>query len=273
MITVSQSRSGNAGKSGRHGRMHQFSHNRWFRRLIVWGVLCAIYELAAKAAGPFFLPTLESIFGSFGPLWASGAISAVAYALLQLAIGFSLSVVVGVPLGLAMGASPIVDYVAGMYVKALFVTSLVAVLPLLIVIFGFGLAFRVAVVFLFAVFFIVLETASGVRNVDPNLKLVGAALCASPFKIATAITAKSALPFIFTGARLGLANAFGGMILAELWVARDLGLTLTQLGLNRDLGKYFALILLVTLIAGIAAAFLKWLEIMATPALRARRIH
>jgi ABC-type nitrate/sulfonate/bicarbonate transport system permease component len=110
------------------------------------------------------------------------------------------------------------------------------------------------------VFFIILNTAAGVRNVDNNLQAMGRAFGASRLKRTVAISVPSSLPFIIAGIRLGLANAFSGMILAELWVTRGLGLTLNNLGLNRDLPKFFALVLIVTLIAAFSAAVLKMLE-------------
>ena len=55
-----------------------------------------------------------------------------------------------------------------MYVRALFVTSLEALLPFLILVSGSGLQLRVTVVFLFAVLYITMNTAAGVRNVDPG---------------------------------------------------------------------------------------------------------
>lgn len=238
----------------------RLSDRRWFRRVVVWGALAVLYEICAYWAGAYFLPTIQSILqggydlardGSLGDLWA---------ALVHLVIGFALAIVVGVPVGVAMGSSKLVDYVVGMYVKALFVTSLAAVLPLLIILFGFGMTFRVSVVFLFSVFFIVLNTAAGVRHVDKNLHAMGSAFGASRLKRTVAISIPSSLPFIIAGIRLGLANAFSGMILAELWVTRGLGLTLNNLGLNRDLPKFFALVLIVTLIAALSAGLLKVLE-------------
>lgn len=252
-------------------KVHRLTHNRWFRRLVVWGVLAGLYEGAAYAAGPFFLPTLEAIVRGGIALAVDGAFSTVWAALLHMVFGYLLAVWIGIPLGIAIGASRLVDYVVGMYVKALFVTSLVAVLPLMIIIFGFGLAFRVAVVFLFAVFFIILNTAAGVREVDPQMLAMGQAFCASRLKRTIAIIVPSSIPFIVSGMRLGLANAFSGMILAELWITRDLGLIMTQLGHNRDLPKFFALVVVVTLLAAFSAAGLKWVEHRLTPWAAARR--
>ncbi|HEX7106534.1 MAG TPA: ABC transporter permease subunit [Acidothermaceae bacterium] len=244
---------------------------RWFRRLVVWSFLAAVYQVVAYIVGPFYLPTLQAIIGGAIDLGRDGSLTTMASALVQMVIGFALSIVVGIPLGVAMGASRLVDYVLGFYVKGMFVTSLIAVLPLLIIVFGFGLAYRVSVVFLFAVFFIILNTAAGVRDVDPQLVAMGRAFGASRWRRAATITLPSALPFAIAGIRIGLANAFGGMILAELWIARDFGQIMLGLAYNRDLPKFLALLVIVTLLASFSAAGLKAFEKWLTPWSRSTR--
>ena len=238
----------------------RLSRRRWFRRLVVWGGLLVIYQILAMIAGPFYLPTVPAIVDAIVQVATDGTIDNLWAAFLHLAIGFALAVVVGIPVGVLMGSNVLVDYVLGMYVRALFVTSLVAVLPLLIIIFGYELAFRAAVVFLFSVFFIILNTAAGVRDVPAGLVLMSKAFAAGRFKRALSISIPSAMPFIVTGLRLALANAFTGMILAELWVTRGLGLILTNLGNNRDLPRYFALIIIITAFAAGSASLVKLAE-------------
>lgn len=236
------------------------TERRWFQRLIVWGALIGLYQLAAMAAGDFFLPRVESILGGIVELISDGRLLVVGRSIRQMLAGFGLAIAVGIPFGLAMGNFRLMDYVAGMYVNALFVMSLVALLPLLIIVFGVGFQFRTAVVFLFAVFFIILQTAAGVRAVDRRLIWTAKAFGAGTLKRFLTVIIPSSIPFIATGLRLGLANAFSGMILAEIWVIRDTGQILENLGLNRDLPKFFGMIVIITAIAAASAAGLKSLE-------------
>jgi NitT/TauT family transport system permease protein len=171
----------------------------------------------------------------------------------HLLMGFGLAAAVGIPVGMAMGRSFVVDQVVGMYVRGLFVTSLAAVLPLLIIIFGVDLRFRIAVVFLFSVFFIVVNTAAGARAVPRQLMRTAEAFCISPLRRFSSIVLPSSLPYVIVGLRLGIANAFTGMVLAELWVSRGTGAVLEGLGRNRDLPPFFAMVLLVTLLAAFSA--------------------
>jgi NitT/TauT family transport system permease protein len=171
----------------------------------------------------------------------------------HLLMGFGLAALVGIPVGMAMGRSFVIDQVVGMYVRGLFVTSLAAVLPLLIIVFGVDLRFRIAVVFLFSVFFIVVNVAAGARAVPRQLMRTAEAFCISPLRRFTTIVLPSSLPYVVVGLRLGIANAFTGMVLAELWVSRGTGAVLEGLGRNRDLPPFFAMVLLVTLLAALSA--------------------
>ncbi len=227
---------------------------------MVWGFLIGLYELAALAVGDFFLPRLAEILAASGDLAKEGHLLTLAGSLRQMLAGFGLAAAVGIPIGLVMGMWRLLDYVLGMYVNALFVMSLVALLPLLIIVFGVGFSFRVAVVFLFSLFFIILATADGVRAVDRGLLWTARAFNAGQLRRFTSVVVPSSLPFIVAGLRLGLANAFSGMILAELWVVRDTGELLLQFGRNRDLPQFLALVLMITLLASFAATLLKALE-------------
>jgi NitT/TauT family transport system permease protein len=200
-----------------------------------------------------------------------GRLGTLAVSLEHLLIGFALAAAVGIPLGIAMGRSFVADQLIGMYVRGLFVTSLAAVLPLLIIVFGVSLRFRIAVVFLFAVFFIVVNTAAGARAVPAALMRTAEAFGVSPLRRFTTVVLPSAVPYIVVGLRLGVANAFSGMVLAELWVKRGTGASLAGLGANRDLPRFFALVLLITAIAalfayGIRAAerrLMPWAQVVA----------
>jgi ABC-type nitrate/sulfonate/bicarbonate transport system permease component len=227
--------------------------NKWVQRAIVWGALLAIYEVAAIAAGDFYLPGVEEIVGGFFEIVREGRLGVLAESMTHLLMGFGLAAVVGIPVGMAMGRSFVVDQVVGMYVRGLFVTSLAAVLPLLIIIFGVDLRFRIAVVFLFSVFFIVVNVAAGARAVPRQLMRTAEAFCIGPLRRFTTIVLPSSLPYVVVGLRLGIANAFTGMVLAELWVSRGTGAVLEGLGRNRDLPPFFAMVLLVTLLAALSA--------------------
>jgi ABC-type nitrate/sulfonate/bicarbonate transport system permease component len=241
------------------------TQNKWVQRAIVWTALLAIYELLALAVGDFYLPRIEQVATASVDLVHDGRVPIVLNSLGHLLLGSAIAAVVGIPLGLAMGRSKIVDSVAGMYVRGLFVTPLVAVLPLLIILFGVSFRFRIVVVFLFCVFFVVVYTATGAKAVPPSLLETAEAFGVSRLKSFRQVIIPSAMPHIFVGLRLGLANAFGGMITSELWVSQGTGRILSALGRNRDLPPFFALVIVITVIAGFSGFLIKYLERRLTP--------
>jgi NitT/TauT family transport system permease protein len=241
--------------AGAGARTHRrkLTGNKWVQRAIVWGALLVLYQLAALADGEFYLPTLQEIADGFAKIVRDGRLPTVAQSLEHLLVGFAIAAAVGIPVGMAMGRSFIVDQVIGMYVRGLFVTSLAAVLPLLIILFGVSFKFRIVVVFLFSVFFIIVNTAAGARAVPNSLMTTAEAYCVGRLRRFTTVVLPSSLPYIVVGLRLGIANAFTGRVLAELWVSHGTGAVLEGLGRNRDLGPFFAMVLLITFLAALAA--------------------
>jgi ABC-type nitrate/sulfonate/bicarbonate transport system permease component len=236
------------------------TENKWAQRAIVWGALLLLYEIAAYLAGDFYLATIQDIVGGFVQIVEDGRLTVVAESLEHLLVGFALAVAVGVPVGVAMGRSFVVDQVVGMYVRGLFVTSLAALLPLLIIVFGVGFRFQVAVVFLFSVFFVIVNSAAGARDVPRQLMRTAEAFCVSPARRFTSVVLPSSLPYIVIGLRLAIANAYTGMVLAELWVGVGTGGILKNMGQNRDLPKFFAMVLLVTALAAFSSYAIRVIE-------------
>lgn len=238
----------------------RWHESKWVQRAIVWGALLVIYELLAIILGDFYLATLEDIVSGFVQIVEDGRLTTVAESLEHLLVGFALAAAVGIPIGVAMGRSFVVDQVIGMYVRGLFVTSLAALLPLLIILFGVGFRFQVAVVFLFSVFFVIVNAAAGARAVPRQLMRTAEAFCVSPLRRFTTVVLPSSLPYIVVGLRLAIANAYTGMVLAELWVGVGTGGILKNMGQNRDLPKFFAMVLLITALAAFSSYLIRVLE-------------
>jgi ABC-type nitrate/sulfonate/bicarbonate transport system permease component len=223
-------------------------HRAWFQRALTWGALLVLWEWFARSVGPFFFPSLGSVVEGYSLVLTDGSLLLVAQSFQQMFVGFGLAVLIGVPLGLLIGTFRTVEWLVGPYVNILFVTSLAAVLPFLILVFGTGFEFRVATVFLFSIFYIIINPANGVRSIDRGVVEMARSFNANPLKQFVAITFPGALPFIVAGLRLGLGQAIQGMIIAELWVTLGTGRKLVTLGLDRDLGEFFALASVVVVV-------------------------
>ncbi|HLG69749.1 MAG TPA: ABC transporter permease [Chloroflexota bacterium] len=139
--------------------------------------------------------------------------------LLTLVSGFGLSMLVGVPLGIAMGRARTLEYVIDPYVSFLYALPHVALVPLMVIWFGFNLQFRLAYVFVSAVFPAIINTMVGVKNVDQELLDAGRAFCASERQVLRTIVLPSAVPYIFAGGRQALSSAWVGVVVSEILAA------------------------------------------------------
>jgi ABC-type nitrate/sulfonate/bicarbonate transport system permease component len=230
-------------------------------RIVAYSALLLVWQVTAMIRGPFFLPTIGEVLAAVPTLVSEGYVGTLAGSLEQLVIGFSLSLLIAIPLGALMGASKVIDAALTPFVDALYVTSKESLLPLLIIIFGAGMGYLVSVVVFFAVFFPIMNTAAGVRYVEGSLAEMSRAFCTSKWRTYTRIYLPAAAPFVVAGIRLGLGMAIKGMVVAELWISIGTGHLLRQFGALRELDLYFALAILVILVALIADKLLQLVEV------------
>jgi NitT/TauT family transport system permease protein len=166
-----------------------------------------------------------------------------------LAAGFGLSLLLGVTLGLAIGRSRFAEALFEPHINALYATPQVALTPLLMMWLGLGLAVKVAVVFLFAFFPILINTASGAKNVSASMVEVGRAYLASRSQILLKIIFPAALPFIMAGVRIAVGRGLVGMIVAELFTAiTGLGAMLSLYGNIFETAKMFVVIIVLAML-------------------------
>jgi NitT/TauT family transport system permease protein len=144
---------------------------------------------------------------------------AIVDSLTALVIGFVLAAVVGTAIGFAMGWSRLFGRTFDPYVSALYVIPIASLVPAIIVWFGLDLTARVLVIFLFAVFEILLSAQAGVRNVDRSFVDVARTFGARQRDVMRKVVLPASLPFVFVGLRMGASRAVKGMVLAEMLFA------------------------------------------------------
>lgn len=181
-------------------------------------VFAAVWELYALELHSLLIPTFsQTMRGLFqlvfvtGELWEPLFISNQA-----LVIGYLLAVIIGVPVGLAMGRAKWLENIADPYIKLMLAVPVAPLIPIIMMALGLGIVSRVCVIFFFAVVFITVNTRAGVRNVDPWLIEMAKSFGASEYQIWRKILAPGALPAIMAGLRIGLGRAVAGMVIVEL---------------------------------------------------------
>ncbi len=139
--------------------------------------------------------------------------------LVVLSLGLLLAVAAGIPLGVAVARWPLLEHATDPYINALYATPTVALIPIIVLWLGFQTQAKVALVFLFCVFPILINTYQGVRSVDRRLLEVARAFCSTEWATWRDVILPSALPFILAGIRLAIGRGLVGMVVAEFYTS------------------------------------------------------
>jgi NitT/TauT family transport system permease protein len=138
----------------------------------------------------------------------------------QCIIGFALSVVIGVGLGILLALSRLFHECVYPLIVAFQVVPKVALAPLFIVWFGLGTTSRVLLAFVIAFFPMIVNTYVGIQSTDPIMVRMARSFSASRLTIFFKIELPTALPFIFAGLKIGMTFAVIGIIVAEFVTAQ-----------------------------------------------------
>ncbi|EPH45175.1 ABC transporter permease [Streptomyces aurantiacus] len=206
----------------------------WPYQLLTFALFAAVWELYARQRGGLLLPGFAETARATVDLLGEAELWRALYVSNQaLALGFGIAVVAGVPAGIVLGRFRLVERYADVYLNILLVTPMAAIIPLLVMSVGVGLASRVLLVAVFSIVMVVVNSRTGVRQVDPSLIEMARSFGAGERQIWARILLPGALPAIMTGVRLGIGRAVTGMVIVELLMVSDGlgGLILTYRGL------------------------------------------
>jgi len=210
---------------------------RFSKRALVSTLSVSIFLLVWEAAprlhlvDPFYTSQPSRIAAASVEIIRSAVfLRDVSVSLLEFASGFSLALVAGVPIGLLLGAFPMLRYLLDPPVMAIYATPELALLPIIVVWLGIGMESKIAVVFVAAVIPILVNSIAGVREVDRSLVLAARSFCARRRDIFAKVILPSSLPAVMIGIRLGLSRAVLGVVVAEMYVS--------QAGVGNEIMRY-----------------------------------
>jgi ABC-type nitrate/sulfonate/bicarbonate transport system permease component len=228
-------------------------------------IFLSVWELVGNTLGlinPMFMSAPSLIFKAAIQLFASGEIYNDLYVSgLEFGWGYLLSVVVGVPFGIACGWYKKFAYIFDPFINAMNATPRVALLPLVIIWLGIGILSKVGIIFLGAVFPILINARDGVKTTPYNLLTAARSFGASEWQIFKSVVLPSTLPFILTGLRLGVGRALIGVMVGELYAATaGIGFMITVAGATFQTDKVFVGVLIFAISGMIAMELLTRLE-------------
>jgi NitT/TauT family transport system permease protein len=200
-------------------RRRKFSRNKVFRRVLPWLVVAAIFLIwqllvVAFRIEPFVLPSPSAIFAA-GWQWHTIILDNAWQTFLTTAIGFFFAILFGLVMGVAIGSSSLIY--DGFYPALVGFNTIpkVAVVPILIIWFGVGSIPAIITAFLLSFFPILVNVATGIATVEPELQDVLRALGASKWQTIRKVGLPRAMPYFFASLKVAITVAFVGSIIAE----------------------------------------------------------
>jgi NitT/TauT family transport system permease protein len=189
-------------------------------RIVSLIVVLGGWEYFGRQVNPVLFTYPTAVASAAVKMIASGELwKYLSQSLIVLGAGLALAVVFGIALGVVMARFWVIDVALDTYITALYSIPSVALVPVLVLWIGFEISAKIAVVFLFTFFPMVINTYQGVKNVDAHLLEVGRAFRCSERQLWGNIILPAALPFIVAGLRLSIGRGLIGMVLADLYTA------------------------------------------------------
>jgi len=228
--------------------------------LLLWQFLP--YFVPMQEGTKLFFTVPSQIVGTLWQLFASGAIWApLGVSSTAFAIGLAFAIAAGLPLGILLGRSATLAAMFDPFITAFNATPRLVFLPLLMLWFGIGLWSKVAIVFLGALFPLLINTYEGVRNADKLLINVVRAFGAGELDIARLVVVPNALPFIVVGLRLAIGRAVLGVVVAEFFGAQDgLGVVMVRAASSFKVDVVFAGLIVFAALSLAMTGLVKLLE-------------
>jgi ABC-type nitrate/sulfonate/bicarbonate transport system permease component len=247
-------------------------HRTALTRLIAVVAFLGLWEWAVRSGSvsPLFLSSpivvMERLIDVFATgiiwphLWASGKVAL---------IGFGIAVAIGVPLGILMGRNRLARDTLEPFIMAKYSAPTVAFLPLLILWLGIDLWSKVALVALGAVFVIIINTETGVSNVDRRLIETARSFCARERDILLKVVLPAALPFIIAGFRLAIGRVLIMVVVAEFYASTaGIGYLIFQAGASYETADLFVGVVILAGAGVILNSALRMVEMRLAPWMR-----
>jgi NitT/TauT family transport system permease protein len=222
---------------------------------VAWEVLAWIWDV------PFF-PPLTAVLARLVEMIQEGLIVGnLVTSLTNLVIGFTISVVCGITIGVLMGRFRKVEAALDIYVNALLTAPSLVFAPIFFTIWGLGRESIVAVIVMYSIFIIIINTAAAVRNAPGSLVEMARSYNTGEWQMFWRVVLPSATPLIMAGVRLGVGRAVKGMINGEMFIAVvGLGSVVMAAGRQLDAESVLAVLIVIVVVAFAAIWVVQWVD-------------
>ncbi len=227
--------------------------------LIIWGLL---WEIVGQLGLTFFVPPLSEVIVTLYEVIQTSAFQKAlfetAYAFLA---GVFFAIIIGIPTGILMGRTRLLDELLLPWVNVFLSAPLTALVPVLMVLFGFGMKAIIITTTLFAIWIIILNSRAGVKQINRSLVEMAHSFGASPTDAFFKIYLWAALPEILGGVRIGIIRAVKGVIIGQLLISIvGFGALFELYSANFLMGHFWAVLIVLFALAFTISEFLAYLE-------------
>ncbi|MGP1674832.1 MAG: ABC transporter permease [Candidatus Limnocylindrales bacterium] len=221
-----------------------------------------VWELAGRLLEFRFLPPLSVVLARLVEMTADGLIiNSLINSLRNLAMGFGISLVFGIGIGLLMGAYKKVEMALDWWVYALDTAPGLVFAPIFFAIFGLGPEPIIAVIIMYAIFTIIVNTVTAIHTVPASLIEMGRSYCASDRQLFWRIILPAATPLIMAGVRISMGKAVKGMINGEMFIAAvGLGAVVINAGRRFDSPAILAVLIVTIVVAMVSVKLVQMVD-------------
>lgn len=232
--------------------------------LISLAVLLGAWDAAVRmlAIPDYLLPSPQAVFRALADGFKDGSLwPHLGTTLGETLSGYLPGSLLAIVLGVALAESRTFERFVYPLLVALQATPKVALGPIILVWFGFGMASKVVLVALVCFFPLFVNTVNGIRRTDPELLDACRAFSASRWYLLFHVKLPSAAGEIFAGLQIGVALALIGAVVAEFLSAQQgLGYLIASSSVSMSLATMFAGVFLLALSGFIGAQTVRWLQ-------------
>ncbi len=227
--------------------------------LILWGL---VWEIIGQADVTFFVPPLSEVIATLFEVIGSPAfVKAMTETAQAFIMGVFFAITIGIPVGILMGKNRLIDELLLPWVNIFLSAPLTALVPVLMVLFGFGMKAIVITTTLFAIWIIILNARAGVMQINRSLVEMARSFGASPIDAFVKIYFWAALPEILGGVRIGVIRAVKGVIIGQLLISIvGFGALFELYTANFLMAHFWAVLIVLFALAFTISEFLAYLE-------------
>jgi NitT/TauT family transport system permease protein len=234
--------------------------------LLLWQLIGRTFPTAASYPSQIFDEAVHRSGSTIAPAFRE-TLSSFLFA-------YAICIVAGIPLGLLMARSRIVELALRPYVSILYATPIVVFIPLLIVYLGVTYELRLVSALLVGIFPIILNTYIGAQQVERDLLDAGVAFKGSELQILRTVVVPGSLPYIFAGMRIGFGHAMVATIVAEMeGTVAGVGGMIDKYAQNLEIPAMWVLIILLGAFSVLGSTLLRAAERWASQPWDRKRLH